>query len=235
MTSHVSLDDAARATAALYALGALPPREAAEFATHLATCTVCRAEVASYDEAVAGLSNLTPEADPPAPLRAQLMSRIGATPQRGKGTVPVPPTPQAPRAEGVDSDHRPERVQVWKEWAAPEAVSGLVFVPGGDDGWQPTDVDGVAVRRLFADPARDRVTMLVRMAAGTSYPAHRHGGAEECYVLEGTLHVGDLTMHAGDYQRAEGGSAHGIQSTETGCLLFIVSSLKDELLDSARV
>ena len=75
------------------------------------------------------------------------------------------------------------------------------------------------------------VTMLIRMAPGTAYPAHRHGGAEECYVLEGDLHVGDdIVMHAGDYQRAEAGSTHPVQSTRGGCLLLLTSSLRDELV-----
>jgi len=42
-------------------------------------------------------------------------------------------------------------------------------------------------------------------------------------------------MHAGDYQRVEVGSEHPVQSTENGCLLFIVSSLHDELLESGAV
>jgi len=52
-------------------------------------------------------------------------------------------------------------------------------------------------------------------------------------VLEGVLNVGDLRMKAGDHQRAAAGSAHVVQSTDSGCLLFIVSSLRDELLPGA--
>jgi anti-sigma factor ChrR (cupin superfamily) len=69
------------------------------------------------------------------------------------------------------------------------------------------------------------------MAPGTSYPAHRHGGAEECFVLEGDLRVGaDLHMRAGDFQRAEEGSVHPDQTTDHGCVLLIVSSTADEIL-----
>ena len=76
-----------------------------------------------------------------------------------------------------------------------------------------------------------RVTMLVRMEKGTSYPSHRHAGPEECYVLAGDLEVGDqLEMHAGDYQRVERGSVHPPQTTREGCLLLITSSMHDELL-----
>ena len=74
------------------------------------------------------------------------------------------------------------------------------------------------------------MTMLVRMEAGSSYPQHIHDGPEECYVLQGDLRVGDEVLGRGDYQRAAPGSRHGIQSTENGCLLFIVSSLTDEII-----
>jgi len=37
-------------------------------------------------------------------------------------------------------------------------------------------------------------------------------------------------MRAGDYQRAETGSTHPVQSTRGGCLLLLTSSLRDELV-----
>ena len=37
-------------------------------------------------------------------------------------------------------------------------------------------------------------------------------------------------MKAGDSQRLAGGTTHGIQGTRAGCLVFIVSSIHDELL-----
>ena len=40
----------------------------------------------------------------------------------------------------------------------------------------------------------------------------------------------DIVMHAGDYQRMGGGTVHPVQSTEGGCVLFIISSLHDELM-----
>ena len=80
-------------------------------------------------------------------------------------------------------------------------------------------------RRLFVDRAAQRVTMMVRMQPGASYPAHRHAEAEECFVLSGDLWTGSVRLHAGDYQRAEQGSRHPLQSTEGGCVLLLVSSL----------
>ena len=61
-------------------------------------------------------------------------------------------------------------------------------------------------------------------------PPHRHYDIEECFVLDGDLRLDDSVLHAGDYQRAEAGSVHGVQWTEGGCTLLIISSTQDELL-----
>jgi quercetin dioxygenase-like cupin family protein len=42
--------------------------------------------------------------------------------------------------------------------------------------------------------------------------------------------VGDLVLRTGDYQCVPAGSVHGVQSTASGCLLLIVSSMHDELI-----
>jgi anti-sigma factor ChrR (cupin superfamily) len=88
----------------------------------------------------------------------------------------------------------------------------------------------VFTKQLYVDPARDTVTMLVRMEPGSSYPPHRHGGPEECLVVEGDLRVGDVVLQAGDYQCAAGDSTHDVSTTVNGCILLIVSSQYDELL-----
>jgi quercetin dioxygenase-like cupin family protein len=120
--------------------------------------------------------------------------------------------------------------QPWQGWRAGRAEM-VHTVPGGPEGFEPTAHPGITVKRLFVDTPNDRVTMVIRMQAGSSYPAHRHAGAEECLVLEGDLKAGPVTMHSGDYQRAEAGSLHPVQSTDSGCVLFIVSSLRDEITD----
>ena len=68
------------------------------------------------------------------------------------------------------------------------------------------------------------------MEPGASFPAHRHGGYEECFVLSGDLHHEQRVMRGGDFERVDGDSRHGKQWTEEGCLLLIHSSLQDELL-----
>lgn len=112
-----------------------------------------------------------------------------------------------------------------------EAKEAPLHVVRSDEGaWEPTGVDGVSVKKLDADPQHDRATFLVRMAPGASYPGHRHAGVEQCYVLEGDLHFGDLAFYAGDYQSAAARSTHSISYTVNGCLLLIVSSPHDEVI-----
>jgi anti-sigma factor ChrR (cupin superfamily) len=66
--------------------------------------------------------------------------------------------------------------------------------------------------------------------AGTVYPAHRHAGIEESYLIEGDLLVEGYTLRSGDYCRAEAGSFHGEVRTDKGCKFIAVASLEDELL-----
>lgn len=146
-----------------------------------------------------------PGAAPPAGLREQVLAKIAA----------------AKSAAGP-------RVQIWKEWqSAGAGVSRIVRGEGAE--WENIDIEGIQVRRLHVDRDANSVTMLVRMSPGTAYPPHRHGGMEECYVLEGDIHVGDAEMRAGDYQICERDSRHPVQSTRGGCLLLIRSSLTDEM------
>jgi quercetin dioxygenase-like cupin family protein len=118
--------------------------------------------------------------------------------------------------------------QVWKNWGGSEAAD-LLVVRGGEGGWERV-MDGIYSKRLYVDVEHDRVTMLIRMDPGASYVPHRHGGPEQCFVLEGDIREGGDVFHAGDFQCAAHGSVHGVQSTENGCLLLIVSSLRDRIL-----
>jgi anti-sigma factor ChrR (cupin superfamily) len=211
MRPHGILDDDTRAQAALHALGSLPPDDAAAYERHLTTCAPCRDEVQAARQALGQLAAIAPRQTPPPSLRRRVLDRIHAEPR---------PSPE---------------VQAWKAWApqlSPEG--GSIFVAGVEGLWERTAIEGIEARRLFVDAANDRVTMLVRMAAGTAYPAHVHGGPEECYVLAGDLRVGEgIHMRAGDYQRVEKGYRHPVQSTDGGCLLLLISSLHDELVDTS--
>jgi anti-sigma factor ChrR (cupin superfamily) len=96
-----------------------------------------------------------------------------------------------------------------------------LFAP--DEGQWRELAPGVAAKILFADLQHQRTTMLVRMTAGSQFAGHRHGGAEELFVLEGDCLCQGQSLHAGDYHRAAGGTRHGVTSTENGCLMLVIS------------
>jgi anti-sigma factor ChrR (cupin superfamily) len=98
-----------------------------------------------------------------------------------------------------------------------------------DRHWLASDVPGVDIAQLWLDTEHRRHTTLLRMASGTSLPVHRHGGAEECYVVAGDLHDRDLVLGAGDYVRHDEGTQHSL-TTRGGCLLLITASLDDRRL-----
>lgn len=92
---------------------------------------------------------------------------------------------------------------------------------------------GIACKLLATDVENNGVTMLVRLSPRTDYPAHRHGGVEELYLLEGELHVDEATFHPGDYRRAEPGTVDRRVWSETGCTCVLITSSRDALLWSS--
>lgn len=196
----------------LYLLGLLEANERIMYEKHLLQgCEECDAERTKLSEPI----ELMARADARASLRPEVKQLIL----------------QRIKAEGK-AQSSGKSPQVWKRWQPVAARGGLITMRSDQGEWEEIGIEGIKVKKLFADPDQRIVTMLVRMAAGTAYPSHRHAGVEECYVLEGDLHVGEeLVLHAGDYQRASAESVHMKQWTENGCLLFIVSSTADELLE----
>ena len=88
---------------------------------------------------------------------------------------------------------------------------------------------GITCKLLSTDGETDRVSMLVRLAPGISYPRHRHAGREELYLLEGELWIEDRKLQPGDYNRAEPGTSDHRVWSETGCMCLLITSPSDEL------
>lgn len=217
-------------------LGGLEPEERSRLESHLdAGCAICDAELARCAEFAAELAETAMPLSPRAEVKSRLFDRIDLDLSVAASIVSDDAT-----AGGDES----ARQQPWREWARDDAKehgiasdsaqsatgADLFFKAGSDGDWEPTGVDGIEVRSLFVDRANDRMTALFRMEPGASYVPHRHAGHEECFVVQGDLRVGDIVMHAGDYQRASEGSIHGEQSTEGGCVLLISSSMTDEIV-----
>jgi anti-sigma factor ChrR (cupin superfamily) len=191
----------------LFALGSLEPGEQRQVQAHLDDgCEPCAAELASLTSTAAAIGLAVDPVEPPPSLREKVLRAA------------------------IASDISPSPSQVWKSWTSVEDPSGLGLVRADEGRWESI-AEGITVKRLSFDADRGSATMLIRMQAGTRYPSHRHGQAEECFVVSGDLHIGDeIVMHAGDFQRAEPGSVHMPQWTANGCVLLVSSSLEDELL-----
>lgn len=68
--------------AAAYALGALEPREAAEYLRHLTICTRCREELAALAPVADALASTVPQVPVPPDLRRRVMHAVEDRPKR---------------------------------------------------------------------------------------------------------------------------------------------------------
>jgi quercetin dioxygenase-like cupin family protein len=198
--------------AALHSLDALDADAARAFECRVDDDPALEAELAAMRAVADDLLPLAAEVEPPPELLQRVLASTRACASSGKTETPF--TAGVRDADTAD-DHR-----------------ALRLLARDEAGFQPLRVAGVSMRVLHRDDAAGYATVLVRMQPGAAYPAHRHGDDEECYVLEGDLQVGEDCMQAGDYQVARRGSVHPVQSTRSGCLLFLRSSLQDELLET---
>lgn len=202
---HHQLTNELAELAALFALGLLDPDQAQDFEHHLsAGCRVCSREVEAVRETAALVAFRARPISPPLSLKSRVIAAVRQ--EQASGASP----------------------QVWKSWT-PSMAASLHVVRHGEGEWQ-TVRPGVHVKKLFADPERDSVTMLIRMEPGATWVPHRHAGPEQCFVLEGDVREGGDVFHAGDFQCAVENSVHGVQWTEKGCLLLINCSQHDEII-----
>jgi quercetin dioxygenase-like cupin family protein len=110
----------------------------------------------------------------------------------------------------------------------PPPRPALLIQRAFESAWEATPWPGVSQRLLRRDPQRRQVTMLVRMEAGATMPAHLHEGPEESLILEGDLCAGNQVLREGDYQFAPAGSYHETLRSETGCLALVIAPLRAE-------
>jgi anti-sigma factor ChrR (cupin superfamily) len=88
---------------------------------------------------------------------------------------------------------------------------------------------GIECKLLATDTERHRVSMLVRLAPGASYPAHTHADAEELHLLDGELWIDERKLVPGDYNYGAPGAGDERVWSETGCTCVLVTSTKDVL------
>jgi len=88
---------------------------------------------------------------------------------------------------------------------------------------------GIECKLLAADAESHRVSMLVRLAPGASYPAHTHAGVEELHLLDGELWINERKLVPGDYNYGAPGAVDERVWSETGCTCVLITSTKDVL------
>ena len=86
-------------------------------------------------------------------------------------------------------------------------AASFTSLRAADRQWQ-TLMPGVEAQVLQIDPERDATLLLVRVATGTVYPAHRHSGPEDCYVLSGEVIIQGQRLRGGDFHHARSNTAH---------------------------
>ena len=88
---------------------------------------------------------------------------------------------------------------------------------------------GIECKLLATDTARHRVSMLVRLAPGASYPPHTHAGVEELHLLDGELWIDERKLFPGDYNYGAPGAGDERVWSETGCTCVLITSIMDTL------
>ena len=88
---------------------------------------------------------------------------------------------------------------------------------------------GIECKLLATDTERHRVSLLVRLAPGASYPAHTHVGIEELHLLDGELWIEERKLFPGDYNYGPPGATDHRVFSETGCTCVLITSTKDIL------
>src|SRR2546421_5833697 len=103
----------------------------------------------------------------------------------------------------------------------------------GEQAWSEPEWEqvapGIECKLLATDTERHRVSMLVRLAPGASYPAHTHAGVEELHLLDGELWIEERKLVPGDYNYGAPAACDERVWSRTGCTCVLVTSTKDVL------
>lgn len=106
------------------------------------------------------------------------------------------------------------------------------LVPSLPEWFEPTwekVAPGIECKLLATDEELHRVSMLVRLEPGASYPPHIHAGVEELHLLDGELWIDERKLFPGDYNYGAPGDGDDLVWSETGCTCVLVTSTRDIL------
>jgi anti-sigma factor ChrR (cupin superfamily) len=135
---------------------------------------------------------------------------------------------------GVEPPRREVRDRLMQriERDVPGVPDGFAFRLAARDTWVPHVVPGIRMRVLSMNrQPGGYATLLLDVAPGTRFPAHHHSGAEECYVISGSVYTCGRRMGPGDFLHAEPGTDHGELWTDVGCQVILVVPPEDYMPD----
>jgi anti-sigma factor ChrR (cupin superfamily) len=110
-----------------------------------------------------------------------------------------------------------------------EVPRGFSLNLAASGNWLPHVVPGIRMRVLAVNVASGYATLLLEVAPGTRFPAHHHGGAEECYVVSGSLFTCNRRLGPGDFIHADAGTRHAELWTDEGCVVILVAPPDEHL------
>jgi anti-sigma factor ChrR (cupin superfamily) len=150
-----------------------------------------------------------------------------------KDAVPFDPVVGLALASAVDAGAPSPAVKdrLMAALTSSQVPRGFTFRFRDDQTWLPHPVPGIRMKVLALDRAAGYAVLLLEAAPGTRFPPHHHGGAEECYVLSGSLTTCNRRMTAGDFLHADADTDHGELFTEDGCQVLLVVPADDDVPD----
>jgi anti-sigma factor ChrR (cupin superfamily) len=113
--------------------------------------------------------------------------------------------------------------------AEPAIPAGFAFHHASDDRWLPHPVPGIRMKVLALNKTRGYATLLLDVEPGTRFPAHHHGGAEECYVVSGSIYTCGRRLGPGDFVHADANTDHGELWTDEGAQVILIVPPEEHL------
>jgi anti-sigma factor ChrR (cupin superfamily) len=121
------------------------------------------------------------------------------------------------------------REQLMARLRATSIPRGFSLTMAGDENWLLHPVPGIRMKVLSVNQASGYATLLLDVQPGTRFPPHHHSGAEECFVLSGSLFTCDRRLGPGDFVHADAGTEHAELFTEEGCRVLLVAPADEHL------
>jgi anti-sigma factor ChrR (cupin superfamily) len=186
-----------------FVLGDLPAAELAELESHVAGCAACAAEVAEAGEDLASLAVTTEPVAPSGDVLARLDGSLSSFADRFA--------------------HMLDRVSELADMAQ-EKMRELLTTLDEATTWLPGPGDGISVAHVDGGPATaGAICGYVRIAAGDSFPVHKHLGHEKVLVVQGGFRDTDGSEHhTGDLVERAAGTSHGLTALDGPDLIYLV-------------